>query len=142
MPESVKRFKEKIESADALLIATPEYNHSYPGVLKNAMGWASRPYGRNSFNGKSVAVISATPGAIGGVAAQDQLKQVLLAVTLIVVTPAVIVASAHQKFDQQGNLTDEDTKQFLAGLLSNLTNQARLLTCRLKPSTVKSVITS
>ena len=60
---------------------------------------------------KAVAVISATPGAFGGVAAQDQLKQVLLAVnTHLVVTPAVIVASAHQKFDQQGNLTDEDTK--------------------------------
>jgi chromate reductase len=135
IPESVKRFKEKIESADALLIATPEYNHSYPGVLKNAIDWASRPYGRNSFKDKAVAVISATPGAFGGVAAQDQLKQVLLAVnTHLVVTPAVIVASAHQKFDQQGNLTDEDTKQFLTGLLSNLTEQARLLASRSKPT--------
>ncbi len=139
IPESVKRFKEKIESADALLIATPEYNHSYPGVLKNAIDWASRPYGRNSFNGKAVAVISATPGAFGGVAAQDQLKQVLLALnTRLVVTPAVIVASAHQKFDQQGNLTDEDTKQFLAGLLSNLTEQARL-TSRSRLSTVENI---
>ena len=82
-----------------------------------------------------MAVISATPGAFGGVAAQDQLKQVLLAVnTHLVVTPAVIVASAHQKFDQQGNLTDEDTKQFLTGLLSNLTEQARFLASRSKPT--------
>jgi chromate reductase len=76
-PEEVKVFKAKIEDADALLISTPEYNHSYPGVLKNAIDWASRPYGHNSFDGKPTAVMSASPSLFGGIAAQDQLKQVL-----------------------------------------------------------------
>lgn len=129
LPESVKGFKSRIDEADALLIATPEYNHSYPGVLKNAIDWASRPYGHNSFNGKPVAVISATPGAFGGVAAQDQLKHVLLALnTRPVVQPAVLVCSATQKFDQDGNLTDEDTKRFLTQLLKALTKEAGRLT--------------
>jgi chromate reductase len=133
IPESVNRFKGKIEEADALLVATPEYNHSYPGVLKNAIDWASRPYGHNSFNGKPVAVISATPGAFGGVAAQDQLKQVLLALNArLVVQPAVVVASAHQKFDRNGNLTDQDTKQFLTQLLAELTREGRRLTNQLR----------
>lgn len=132
-PEAVSRFKGKIEDADALLVATPEYNHSYPGVLKNAIDWASRPYGHNSFNRKPVAVISATPGTYGGGAAQDQLKQVLLALnTRLVVQPAVVVASAHQKFDQNGNLTDRDTKQFLTQLLAELTREARRLTDRVR----------
>jgi len=121
IPEIVQRFKEKIESADAILITTPEYNHSYSGVLKNAIDWASRPYGHNSFNGKPVAVMSAAPGIFGGVAAQDQLKQVLLALNMhIVAQPAVIVASADRKFDVNGELTDVDAKQFMRRLLANL----------------------
>ncbi len=128
VPEAVKTFKDKIESVDALLIATPEYNHSYPGVLKNAIDWASRPYGHNSFDGKPVAVISAGPGMFGGIAAQDQLKQVLLALNMHLVTqPAIIVASAHQKFDSDGNLTDSDTKRFMEQLLANLVDLARKL---------------
>ncbi len=128
IPEAVMRFKDKIESVDALLIATPEYNHSYPGVLKNAIDWASRPYGHNSFDGKPVAVISASPGMFGGIAAQDQLKQVLLALNMHLVTqPATIVASAHQKFDSDGNLTDTDTKRFMEQCLANLVALARKL---------------
>jgi chromate reductase len=121
IPEIVKRFKEKIESADAILITTPEYNHSYPGVLKNAIDWASRPYGHNSFDGKPVAVMSAAPGIFGGVAAQDQLKQVLVALNMhVVAQPAVIVTSAHQKFDSYNELIDVDAKQFMERLLANL----------------------
>lgn len=97
--------------------------------MKNAIDCASRPYGHNSFDGKPVAVISATPGALGGVSAQDQLKHVLLVLnTRPVVQPAVIVASAHQKFDQYGNLTDQDTKHFLTQLVAALTREARSLT--------------
>jgi len=125
-PGEVKTFKRKIEAADALLIATPEYNHSYPGVLKNAIDWASRPYGDNSFDGKPTAVISASPGLFGGIAAQDQLKQVLLALnTRLVPQPAVIVSSVQQKIDSDGNVLDPNTKQFLLQLTTNLVNLAR-----------------
>ena len=125
-PGEVKIFKRKIEAADALLIATPEYNHSYPGVLKNAIDWASRPYGQNSFDGKPTAVISASPGLFGGIAAQDQLKQVLLALnTRLVPQPAVIVSSVQQKINPDGNLLDPNTLQFLTQLITNLVNLAR-----------------
>jgi chromate reductase, NAD(P)H dehydrogenase (quinone) len=75
MPSKVKEFKSKIREADAILIATPEYNYSVPGVLKNAIDWASRPYGDNSFYGKPVAIMSASPGMLGGVRAQYHLRQ-------------------------------------------------------------------
>ncbi|MEM2457167.1 MAG: NAD(P)H-dependent oxidoreductase, partial [Candidatus Bathyarchaeia archaeon] len=75
MPEAVKRFKNKIKGADALLIATPEYNSSIPGVLKNALDWASRPYGDNSLDGKPVAIMSASIGMLGGARAQTHLRQ-------------------------------------------------------------------
>ncbi|HYB84110.1 MAG TPA: NAD(P)H-dependent oxidoreductase [archaeon] len=126
-PEEVMIFKRKIEASDALLISTPEYNHAYPGVLKNAIDWASRPYGHNSFVGKPIAVISASPGLFGGIAAQDQLKQVLLALnTRLVTQPAVIVTSTQQKIGEDGNILDPNTKQFLQQLLTNLVNIARL----------------
>jgi chromate reductase len=128
IPEIVKRFKEKIEDVDAILITTPEYNHSYPGVLKNAIDWASRPYGHNSFDGKPVAVMSAATGMFGGVAAQDQLKQVLLALNMRLVTqPAVIITSAQHKFDLDNELTDPDAKQFMKQLLANLVDLTRKL---------------
>ncbi len=129
IPQSVKRFKENIESADAILITTPEYNHSFPGVLKNAIDWASRPYGHNSFNGKPVAVMSAAPGLFGGVSAQDQLKQVLVALNMhVVAQPAVIVTSVHEKFDMNYELVDADAKQFMKQLLANLVDLTRRIT--------------
>jgi len=126
-PEAVSEFKQRIEAADALLISTPEYNHSYPGVLKNAIDWASRPYGKNSFDGKPTAVMSASPALFGGIAAQDHLKQVLLALNARLVTqPAVIVSMVHEKFDRDGNLLDPNTQQFMKQLIANLVNTARL----------------
>jgi chromate reductase len=140
IPEIVKRFKEKIERADAILISTPEYNHSFPGVLKNAIDWASRPYGHNSFDGKPVAVMSAATGMFGGVAAQDQLKQVLLALNMRLVTqPAVIVTSAQHKFDLDNELTDPDTKQFMKQLLANLVDLTRKLSQSEEPLLVATV---
>lgn len=127
-PDTVKVFKKKIEGADGILISTPEYNHSYPGMLKNAIDWASRPYGHNSFDGKPTAVISASPALFGGIAAQDHLKQILLALnTRLVTQPAVIVSAADQKFDQDGNLLDPNTKQFMKQLITNLVNLAKQL---------------
>ena len=75
MPIKVREFKSKIRAADAILIATPEYNYSVPGVLKNAIDWATRPYGDNAFDGKPVAIISASVGMLGGARAQYHLRQ-------------------------------------------------------------------
>lgn len=128
IPDAVQRFKNRIEHVDAILITTPEYNHSYPGVLKNAIDWASRPRGHNSFDDKPVAVMSASTGIFGGVAAQDQLKQVLMAMNMrVIAQPAVILASAHKKFDVNGELVDADAKQFMKSLLANLVDFTRRL---------------
>ena len=129
IPNPVLRFKRAIEQADAILITTPEYNHSYPGVLKNAIDWASRPSGKSSFMGKPVAVMSAAPGMFGGVAAQDQLKQVLVGMGMhVVAQPAVIVANAQKKFDANNVLTDADARNFMRRLLANLVDLTRRIT--------------
>lgn len=82
MSEKVKEFKAKIKAADAILIVTPEYNYSVPGVLKNAIDWASRPYGDNSFGGKPVAVMSASQGMLGGARAQYHLRQTFVSLNI------------------------------------------------------------
>ncbi|MEM1976290.1 MAG: NAD(P)H-dependent oxidoreductase [Nitrososphaerota archaeon] len=128
MPEVVKQFKKKIESADALLIATPEYNGSIPGVLKNALDWASRPYGSNSFDGKPVAIMSASLGMLGGARAQTHLRQILSHLNAYVVNgPEVIVNFADKKFDAEGNLKDEAAKEYIRQLLENLVKLAEML---------------
>ena len=112
MPEKVQKFKAKIRAADALLIATPEYNYSLPGVLKNAIDWASRPPGDNSFEGKPVAIMSASPGTLGGARAQYHLRQVLVSLNMYAINrPEVIVASTDEKIDEKGNLKDERTRK-------------------------------
>src|SRR5919198_5313767 len=128
MPDKVKEFKMKIREADAILIATPEYNFSVPGVLKNAIDWASRPYGDNPFDGKPVAIMSASPGMLGGVRAQYHLRQSFVFLNMYPVNgPDVVVNFAHQKFDANGNLVDQDTRKFLGQLLQNLVNWTRRL---------------
>src|SRR4030065_1756844 len=128
MPEKVKEFKAKIKAADAILIATPEYNYSIPGVLKNAIDWASRPYGDNSFEGKPVAVMSASTGMLGGARAQYQLRQVFVFLNMHPVNrPEVFVTFANQKFDEKGKLTDEKTKEFIKELLEALVAWAKKL---------------
>jgi chromate reductase len=128
MPQKVKEFKAKIRAADALLIATPEYNYSVPGVLKNAIDWASRPYGDNSFEGKPVAVMSASPGMLGGARAQYHLRQVLVALNMHPVNrPEVMVVSIDEKIDEKGNLTDEETSKRIRQLLESLVKWAKRL---------------
>ncbi|MEM2373429.1 MAG: NAD(P)H-dependent oxidoreductase [Thermoproteota archaeon] len=110
VPAKVKEFKEKIRRADAILIATPEYNYSFPGVLKNAIDWASRPPGDNSFEGKPVAIMSASIGTLGGARAQYHLRQVLIALNMYPINrPEVMVPLAREKFDENGRLIDEST---------------------------------
>ncbi len=121
MPDKVKEFKSKIKSADAILIVTPEYNYSIPGVLKNAIDWASRPYGDNSLEGKPVALMSASTGILGGARAQYHLRQVFVFLNMHPVNrPEVFLTSANQKFDEKGTLTDEKAKELIKGLLDAL----------------------
>ncbi|HYZ51403.1 MAG TPA: NAD(P)H-dependent oxidoreductase [Nitrososphaeraceae archaeon] len=125
MPAKVKDFKTKIKNADAILIATPEYNYSVPGVLKNAIDWASRPYGDNPFDGKPVAIMSASIGMLGGARAQYHLRQIFVFLNMYPINrPEVIVPFAQDKFDANGNLLDNDTKRFLGQLLQNLAKWA------------------
>jgi chromate reductase len=133
MPRKVMEFKSKIRDADALLIATPEYNYSVPGVLKNAIDFASRPYGDNPFDGKPVAIMSASIGMLGGARAQYHLRQMFVFLNMYPInTPEVIVTFAQDKFDEKGNLLDDNTRKFLGQLLQNLANWARKLEGREK----------
>jgi len=128
MPRKVKEFKKKIRSADAILIATPEYNYSVPGVLKNAVDWASRPYGDNSFEDKPVAIMSASDGMLGGARAQYHLRQTLVSLNMHPINrPEVIVASADEKIDEKGRVTDEKTRKKIRSLLGNLIDWTRKL---------------
>lgn len=119
-PGTVKRFKEKIKAADAILIATPEYNYSILGVLKNAIDWASRPYRDNAFDGKPVAVMSASTGAVGGARAQYHLRQCFVFLNMYPINrPEVIVTFANQKIEN-GRVKDEATRQRIQQLMESL----------------------
>ena len=128
MPKKVRDFKSKIREADAILIATPEYNYSVPGVLKNAIDWATRPYGDNPFNEKPVAIMSASVGMLGGARAQYHLRQIFVFLNMYPINgPEVIVTFAQDKFDANGKLIDENTQKYLRQLLQNLVNWTRQL---------------
>jgi chromate reductase len=121
MPERVKLFKQKIKSADAILIATPEHNYSLPGVLKNAIDWGSRPHGDNSFDGKPVAIMSASTGLFGGARAQYHLRQVLVFLNMYPLNrPEVFVMLAEGKINNEGRVTDEETRKRIGRLLEAL----------------------
>lgn len=117
-PESVEAFKAAIAAADGLLIATPEFNYSVPGVLKNAIDWASRPAYASVFARKPVAIVSASPSAVGGARAQGQLKQNLLGIIAdIYPAPEFAMGGARAKFDAEGRLADDPTRELLTGFL-------------------------
>jgi len=121
IPRRAKEFKAKIRAADAILIATPEYNYSVPGVLKNAIDWASRPYADNSFEGKPVAIMSASTGMLEGARAQYHLRQTLAALNMHPVNrPEVIVISASDKISEEGRVEDRTTRKLVKELLKNL----------------------
>lgn len=129
MPEKVCEFKKKVKDSDAILIATPEYNYSFPGVLKNAIDWASRPLKENSLKGKPVALMSTSTGMLGGARAQYHLRQVFVALDMHPVNiPEVIVTFAGKRFDINGKLIDMEARGFIMKLLENLVN----LTVKLK----------
>lgn len=105
LPEGARAFKARIAAAQALVIATPEYNNSVPGTLKNAIDWASRPPG-NPFRGKVVLLLGASPGRFGAVRGVLAVRQVLTALNAVVIPQAVHIARADQAFDEQGRLKD------------------------------------
>ncbi|HEY6724412.1 MAG TPA: NADPH-dependent FMN reductase [Polyangiaceae bacterium] len=122
----VDEFKAALSSADAVLIATPEYNFGPSGVLKNAIDWASRPAYRSVFRDKPVAVIGASGSAVGTARAQGQLKQVLLGMASQVFPyPELVVANAAQRFDGQGKLSDPEVQQRLESFLRDFVAWAR-----------------
>jgi chromate reductase, NAD(P)H dehydrogenase (quinone) len=117
-PDKVREFKEKIKKADAILIVTPEYNYSIPGVLKNAIDSASRPYGDNPWNGKPVAVMGASTGMLGTGRAQYHLRQSFVFLDMYPLNkPEVLIPFVEQKIDQNGRLTDEKTREKIRELL-------------------------
>jgi chromate reductase len=124
---AVVALKDAIARADAVLISTPEYNHSIPGVLKNALDWVSRPPNDNVLRGKPVAVIGASVGLFGAVWAQAEVRKVLGAIGATVVDRELPVMQAHMQFDEYGNLREEDLRdqlaQHVAALLANVTER-------------------
>ncbi len=113
-PQAWVTFREQIQAADGLLFLTPEYNRSVPGVLKNAIDVGSRPYGKNSFNGKPAGIVSVSVGNISGFGANHHLRQSLTFLNVpAMAQPEAYIGGAGSLFDEQGNLTNEDTKSFL-----------------------------
>lgn len=127
-PQKVREFKSRIRGADAILIATPEYNYSVPGVLKNAIDWASRPYGDNAFDGKPVGIMGASIGNLGTARAQYHLRQSLVFLNMFPLNqPEVMIPEAHEKFDEDGKLKDEHTREKIQELLQALVEWTRKL---------------
>ena len=121
---AVAALRSAVAGADAVLISTPEYNHSIPGALKNALDWASRPFATNAFRGKPVAVIGASTGLFGAVWAQAELRKVLAAMGAQVVETEVVVGQAGEKIDG-GLLVDAGHHDQLDGALAALVSEIR-----------------
>jgi chromate reductase, NAD(P)H dehydrogenase (quinone) len=120
VPHSWSEFRNRIKARDAVLFITPEYNRSVPGVLKNAIDVGSRPYGQSAWAGKPAAVVSVSPGAIGGFGANHHLRQSLVFLDMPALQqPEMYIGHAAQLFDASGKLTNEDTRTFLRKLLDS-----------------------
>ncbi len=122
-PAAVQELRDAIASADAVLFATPEYNASIPGVLKNALDWASRPFPFNSLRGKPVAVIGASTGMFGGVWAQAELRKVLGAIGARVLDRDLAVGGADSAFHDDGRLHDDQHHATLEQILAELMSE-------------------
>jgi chromate reductase len=117
-PAAWTSFRQQIRAASAVLFVTPEYNRSVPGALKNALDVGSRPYGQSVWNGKPGAVISASPGAIGGFGANHHLRQSLVFLNVPAMQqPEAYMGGADKLFDDQGKLTNQGTREFLTKFL-------------------------
>jgi chromate reductase, NAD(P)H dehydrogenase (quinone) len=124
-PFEVQSLKRQIAESDALLISTPEYNWSVSGVLKNAIDWASRPAGRSVLAGKPTALVGASPGPAGTGRAQLHMREILLSTKTPVLMSSVQAGFARDRFDNNGQLVDDDLRSQIQGLLENLAIEAR-----------------
>ena len=130
-PAKVVEFKQKIREANAILFSSPEYNYSIPGGLKNAIDWASRPYGDNAWDGKPAAIMGASPGNIGTARMQYHLRQVMVFLNMYPLNkPEVMISNCAKVFDENGELTDEKTADFIKKMLTSLVEWTRLLAKR------------
>ena len=128
VPQKVQDFKAAIRRADAILFATPEYNYSMSGVLKNAIDWASRPYGDSAWLGKTAAIIGASLGRMGSARAQYHLRQSCVYLDINVINqPEVMVGNASEMFDASGNLTHKSSREALKEVLEALVARTRQL---------------
>lgn len=126
LPASVIELKRHILGADAILFATPEYNYSVPGVLKNAIDWASRPYGESAWRGKPAAIIGASPSRLGSARAQYHLRQILVSLDMPTLNqPEVQIDNASQRFDAAGRLIDATLRKNLEHLITALAASVR-----------------
>jgi len=126
-PESVEKLAAGIKAADGVIIATPEYNYSIPGSLKNVIDFLSK-HPLKPFDKKTVGIMSASPSLLGGVRAQYHLRQILVAVNAMTINmPEVVITQANKKFDEAGNLTDEKTTAFIKYFIDALADFAGIL---------------
>jgi len=127
-PSRVVELKAWVRAADAILFVTPEYNYSVPGVLKNAIDWASRPYGDSAWTGKPVAVMGVSIGALGTARAQYHLRQSFVFLNMYPLNqPEVMIGNAAEKFDADGRLIDDKARELIGRLLRNLVSWARTI---------------
>ncbi len=121
-PAEAQTLKDKVEKADGIIIATPEYNRSVPGVLKNAIDWTSRPWGKNSFVGKPVLIAGVSVGKIGTAVAQSHLRQIMLYLDADVIGQPELYLT-NEIFSDDGTVSDEQTKKLLSGALDVLVSR-------------------
>ena len=126
-PAAVRDLRERIAAADAVLIATPEYNRSIPGVLKNAIDWASRPFPDNALRGKPVAILGASTGSYGALWAQMELRKVVGIAGARVLEGELPVPRAHERFNEEGRLVDDMLRDRLASVVERLADEAGIL---------------
>jgi chromate reductase len=129
LPASVVRFKSEIAAADAVLMVTPEYNRSIPGVLKNLIDWGTRPAGKNVWAGKPLAAIGTSPGAVGTAVAQSHLRSIMVAEgAMMIGLPEVYLVYKEGLIDDNAVITIESTRKFLQDYLDKLTTSIKKLT--------------
>ncbi len=118
-PQPWLAFRERIRRSDAVLFATPEYNRSVPGVLKNAIDVGSRPYGKSAWDGKPAAIVSVSPGAIGGFGANHHLRQSLVFLNMPTMQqPEAYIGGANKLFDANGDFVNDSTRQFATSIMT------------------------
>ena len=127
-PSAVRILKRQVREAGAILFATPEYNYSVPGVLKNAIDWASRPYGESAWDGKPAAIVGASTGMLGSARAQYHLRQMFVFLKIFVIYESeVMIPMAEDRLDDLGDLTDDVSRKLIAELLENLVDWTKKL---------------